>query len=619
MRLLAEDRGWRYRRVRSPSGGKAKLLFAAASLPPEILSQVLSQSLPARSPPREPDSRPLDSYSEEARAVALDRAAVLKRLRAASCRPEEFAAAWNAGGPEEAALRGRLGPLSASTLRRWEARYQRSGLSGLCPRYASGERERGPGEFALSEEDRKLILTYYLLPQKPPLTVALSNIAQLHGRQIPYEPARRFVAGLPKPLLVRHRDGAKRAADRYEPTVRRSYSGLAAMEWVVSDHHTLDLLVAHEGRIFRPVLTAVVDMRARKLLGWWIDEIPSSLTILCALEQMGRLYGAPENALIDNGQDFRSAALQGAVVAERIWEDGVLQLATREVEGLFAELGCQVHYALPYNARSKSIERLFRDVCDYFSRNFSTYVGSNTVSKPEEVKRYYGRFAGGEKKEVRLTLEQVRAAFSNFAHWWNAHHHHRGQGMEGRTPDEVFAATWKEKREIPEAMVRLLFSEKIPARTVKANGIELDGILYYSSELWHHKGRQVSVRRPVRDIGEIYVYALSGEYLACARNDALAGAGATAMDIRSVQKARKAEREKMAEGYGWLPTYRANLPTMEEYLIHHLQAAGRIAEPAQVAQVVGLALPPELAREGLSVVRPDDAHKKPGRNLEMPY
>jgi hypothetical protein len=40
-------------------------------------------------------------------------------------------------------------------------------------------------------------------------------------------------------------------------------------------------------------------MRSRKILGWWIDEVPSTLTIIRAIRMMVEPYGCPDEFLFD--------------------------------------------------------------------------------------------------------------------------------------------------------------------------------------------------------------------------------------------------------------------------------------------------------------------------------
>lgn len=621
VRMRADREGWTYRTAKNPKTGRSQPRYIIADLPDDVRASIFLPPKEVKARPEE--IMPFDRYTESERAAAYDRQEIINMRAGLGTSRASFIARWNRRELEiSEELASRVGSFSESTLRRWERRYRQYGLAGLCLQYSASERDRGPGELTLDEKDRELIQAYYLLPQKPPLTVALSNIQRLHGREIPYEPARRFVDSIPKPVIIRYREGEKKYSDVVEPTVRRQYTDIDAMQWVVSDHRTLDFLVVNErGKQFRPVLTAVADMRSRKLLGWWLDETPSSHTILCALEMMGRNFGAAEHILIDNGRDYRSKALNGAVVPEYIWEDGVMKVERNEVEGIFTEMGTTVHYSTPYNGRSKPIERLFRDVADYFDRQFPSYVGSDTSSRPDEVKRYYGRFNNKSKLEVEYSLDDIRIAFEHHANWWNKTHSHSGRGMNGRTPDEVFQDTWKKHREIPEPMLRLLFSEKIPGRVLQGNGITVDGVDYYSQDLYLLKGRKVNLRRPVMDVGEIYVYGLKGEYLGTVYNNELAGKGVTAMDLKSVKKARKGERKLLNEHYGWLTSYQAFMPKMADHLIRHAEEAGKIDAPRETERVVGLDLPPEekaeVRRGDFSLVKKED--EKPSRNIEMLY
>jgi hypothetical protein len=62
------------------------------------------------------------------------------------------------------------------------------------------------------------------------------------------------------------------------------------MQCAVCGHKTLDfasrVLRGGEWHRAQLVLTAATDKRSRMILGWWIDEIPSTVTIIRATRMM---------------------------------------------------------------------------------------------------------------------------------------------------------------------------------------------------------------------------------------------------------------------------------------------------------------------------------------------
>ena len=55
--------------------------------------------------------------------------------------------------------------------------------------------------------------------------------------------------------------------------------------------------------------------------------------------------------------------------------------------GLYAKLGIETVFARPYNARSKVIERFFKEFQEGFEKLMPSYVGSSIINKPAYLKR----------------------------------------------------------------------------------------------------------------------------------------------------------------------------------------------------------------------------------------
>ena len=143
----------------------------------------------------------------------------------------------------------------------------------------------------------------------------------------PREVAARLRSLSPRALL-RDREGAKAAADKFRP-VRATYNAAYALQIVQIDHTKLDVFVVDELRrlpIGRPWLTLAIDIASRMVAGYHLSlEAPAATAAALALhhtvlpkearlEQLGVSAPWPVAGLMDvlhmdNGKEFDSRAL----------------------------------------------------------------------------------------------------------------------------------------------------------------------------------------------------------------------------------------------------------------------------------------------------------------------
>jgi putative transposase len=129
--------------------------------------------------------------------------------------------------------------------------------------------------------------------------------------------------------LVRARDGAKAARDRFRP-VPGEYVAEHAYEIVQIDHTLVDVIVvdrAFRQPLQRPWLTLAIDVASRMVAGFYLTlEAPSVASVALAIQNLGlpkRAYlarlgvdgdwpaaGLPDAIHVDNGKEFCSHALQ---------------------------------------------------------------------------------------------------------------------------------------------------------------------------------------------------------------------------------------------------------------------------------------------------------------------
>ena len=492
---------------------------------------------------RVPRPAPLEQIPEEYLRIAALRQQVVMARERSGLSVADFAVAYAAGVavPE---LRDQLGGYghitSAQSLYRWLGAYERYGLAGLAPKYPL---KRGGSGATMGDDEKELVRALYLDNNKPSVTAVHRDLAQFlsEGRTISYHTVYRYIRNeIPQAVKTYYRDGEKAYHDNFDPHIKRDYTLFGSMDWGNGDHHNFDFVVRHKGRLMRPWLTAFADLRSRMITGWHIDAIPSTLTVLRALDATLRDYGPFKRLILDNGKDMRSRWLAGSSWKARTVKDdsGFWDLAA----GVAGECGMEIHFAKPYRGQSKPIERWFGTVCEQFSKKMPTYVGSNTTMRPDEAKLYWGRINGREKVPVSLTIKDVRGAFGEFVAWFNESWQHSGHGMGGKTPVQVYRENLHERRVMPETFRRYVMTRR-ERRTVQRSGVTIDGVEYYAKEMVEHIGQEVEVRRSLDDVGAVSIWKLPERtFLYYADNEVLKDRGVSEENNRRVQAIAKGQR-----------------------------------------------------------------------------
>jgi putative transposase len=491
---------------------------------------------------------PLDQIPEHRLHIASLRQQVIMARERSGLSVEDFINAYQAGVavPELKEKLGGFGNVTTyQSFYRWLETYEQHGLAGLAPQYPV---KRGGNGASMSEEEKELIRALYLDKNKPKCKAVWRDLLNLIDREINYHMVYRYVTNeIPRPVKVYYREGEKAYHDKFDPYVKRDYSLFNSMDWGNGDHHNFDFVIKHDGKIMRPWVTAFADLRSRTVTGWHIDVIPSTLTILRAWDSTLRDYGPFKNLILDNGKDFKAYWFAGDTWKSRkIKDDSAFwDLAA----GVAYESGTAIHFAEAYRGQAKPIERWFGTVIELFSKRIETYVGSNTADRPDEVKLYWGNINGRNKKEVKLTLEELREEFGKFVKWFNTQWQHSGDGMDGKTPLQVFEENLFERRVMSETFRLYIMTRREP-RTVSRSGVVIDGIDYYTQEMLEHIGQEVEVRRSLDDVGTVSIWKLPERtFLYYANNNVLKDTGVAEENVRKRRKIEKAHREQIKE-YG---------------------------------------------------------------------
>ena len=457
--------------------------------------------------------------------------------------------------------------LSARTLWNWYAQYRKLGYAGLVDRVRS---DKGKSRFLAAHPAVRAFVENKYLGER--LSIRLVYQALLRDlrslepectRPPSYSAVRSYLKQLPKPLLILSREGKRQFQERCEPYLLTDFDSLLPNQIWVSDHGQHDVWVRNDlfsgisaNAAVRPWLTAVLDMRSRKIVGTAWSASPSSHTISSALRVGIENFGIPQALVIDNGKDY-----------EKI---GRIDFSP-ECSGVLVRLGIQPHYCLPRHPQSKLIESWFGTVRKRLDCLWPSYCGPGPQDRPEQctdaLKEHQG-FLKGKRKSSPLPLA---SEFLSTARQWiteyNSQHPHGGRGMSGRTPDEVFdellPSGQRRLIESPEVLYALFWDRQ--RRKVSEGGcVQLYGERYEPTDgeslakLFLEIERNVLVACDPANLGEAIALDLDGRFLGRLQAQKLITRGPVSHeDIRASMQIRRTARKAIADYVTGLSRIRA--------------------------------------------------------------
>ena len=292
--------------------------------------------------------------------------------------------------------------------------------------------------------------------------------------KVSYETFRVWFNKIPEMVRTLARDGNEAYRNTQEIISHRDIAAVAPMDFVVMDHRRLDIfcLMRERGgwKLARPWLTAAIDMRTRKWLGWCIVENPSSDSIAVVLKRVFLNYGLPRELYWDNGKDFRCEWFEGKRrrerTAERIAE---LDPAWR---GVLGTLGIRVRHAIVRNARAKLIEPNFGRVSN-IDRGLPEWCGHKPGARPESmaemVKAHDAWVAGAREETPFRTVDEIASLYNAAMRNLNEMPL-EGEGMRKVTPsghgwmcpNEAWELTIGsvERRSVPADVLHMCFAKR---------------------------------------------------------------------------------------------------------------------------------------------------------------
>ncbi len=313
---------------------------------------------------------------------------------------------------------------------------------------------------------------------------------------------RRLEKEVPKQSIYLARYGDSAWNRKYGNYIERDYSNIICGKVWVSDHAQIDIAcMTKDGDVVFPWVTAWRDYKSGKWLGWLLQAgNPNSDHIFQTFYYAADAYGLPEDVIIDNGKDYRCKDFAGG--------RRIIKIDTNKARttSMLDELNVQVHFALPYNAQTKPIERDFLKIKELLSKHCIGYRGGNVVERPEKLAR--------EIKEGKiLQFEDLKKLFDNFVINVLNKKPSQGKNLNGLAPDELFNREAAEKITTSKDALKLFCMRTSKNYTISRNGIkdrEL-GITYWADWMISQTGLKVYLRRDVQDYKTAWAFKLDNE------------------------------------------------------------------------------------------------------------
>lgn len=318
------------------------------------------------------------------------------------------------------------------------------------------------------------------------------------------------------------RDGEKALSDKVEPYIKRDASLLDVGDILVADGHKLAFQVINPftGKPCRATLVGFLDWKSTALVGYEIMLEENTQCIASALRNaIINLDMIPKIVYQDNGRAFRAKYFTD--------DKGFGELG---FYGLYAKFGIETVFARPYNARSKVIERFFKEFQEGFEKLMPSYVGSSIINKPAYLKRnekfhsnlHNALLVGGVKRacsgadssplppiryiptiEETIKMIDMWLKFKNSQPCTNAPNMTIAEVLENRNKQNI------DKSLLDDLMLAT------EVKTIQRNGVRFLNCDYFDERLYGLRGK-VLVKYNLFDLTNVKIFTPKGEYLCTA-------------------------------------------------------------------------------------------------------
>lgn len=413
---------------------------------------------------------------------------------------QEFISTWNA-------THNKSFKTSYSALIKMKRRYFQLGINGLLANYG-----KCAGKSIVNDDYFDYFKNLYLIEGAPSASscwdMTFGYAKKLNNSILKEEfPSvktfmRRLEREIPSQSIYLARYGQTAWNRKYGGYIERDYSNITCGKVWVSDHAQIDVACfTDEGTVVFPWVTVWRDYKSGKWLGWLLQTgNPNSDHIFQTFYYSASEYGLPEDVIIDNGKDYRSKDFAGGRNHFK------MDINEGRANSMLNELNVNVHFALPYNAQTKPVERDFLKIKELLSKHCVGYRGGNVVERPEKLAK--------EIKQGKIvTFADFKKIFDDFITNILNKRPSQGKNLKGLSPDELFNQEFTEIITPSKDALKLFCMRTSRNFTIGRNGIKDNslGITYWNDWLISYTGEKVYLRRDIQNYKEAWVFKLDND------------------------------------------------------------------------------------------------------------
>lgn len=384
-------------------------------------------------------------------------------------------------------------------------------------------------------------------------------------------------------LALKDKD-AKAFSDKL-PGVRRDYSYLEPLDLIIADVHPVDIyFLRPDGTVQGVRLIAWLDGKTNRLFGHILfpekGTGPRMEHVAASFAHMVLAWGMPKALLLDNGGEYN-------------WSEFAAD--AMKLVKVYGDDGRTVINALPYNARAKKIEAIFR-VLERFLSTIPGWIGGNRMAaKTHNVGKAPKPFPGTQR-ELWDAIQQQIAAYNATPQ----------DGLKSLSPDQAWG---KKVRHVAADMATLQAAfAREEIRSVRQGEIRIGNRFYTHDALCARPYlEKVTVRIPIFGDARPAVYDPDGDFICHAEEHR----AYRALDVAGARESarRKREARKGAE------TLRADVDAVD----NRVDTAAFLAlnpPPEQPEPAGRIGLAPEMARdaEGRRKLGPQEKRDQAARD-----
>ena len=403
-----------------------------------------------------------------------------------------FINTWNKDNPDC--------PTSYPSIIKMRRRYYEKGMDGLLAKYGNNA-----GRSVVNNKYFNYFKELYLVEGAPSLRscwdltrgYALREDG-INDSEFPSHTSflRRLEREVSEQSIYLARYGESAWNRKYGNYIDRDYSSVICGEVWVSDHAQIDVAcLTQDGNVVFPWVTAWRDYKSGKWLGWILQSgNPNSDHIFQSFYYAVNEFGLPKDVIIDNGKDYRSKDFAGG-------RQFKVETNQRKTRSMLGELNVNVHFALPYNAQTKPIERDFLKIKELLSKHCVGYRGGNVVERPEKL-----------AKEIKagkiIPFEQFKEIFDDFVINVLNKRPSQGKNLAGLSPNQLFNQEFAEKIRPSKDALKLFCMRTSKTFTIIRNGIKDNelGITYWADWMVSKTRLKVYLRRDVQNYKEAWAF-----------------------------------------------------------------------------------------------------------------